>query len=132
MDISAIATSAAQAVQAQPAHHGHHQRRAAMDAAAQALGMSAADLRTALQGGKSLADLASAKGVSQSDLVSAIATALQKANPNLSVDQAKTIASRFATQKPGAANAGRAGAAGATDSDGDGDNDKGRRMDVGA
>jgi tape measure domain-containing protein len=37
----------------------------AMDAAAKLLGMSASDLRSALQSGQSLADIASSKGISQ-------------------------------------------------------------------
>lgn len=73
-----------------------------MDAAAQALGLSPSDLRTALQSGQSLASLASAKGVSQDTLTSAITAALQKANPSLSGDQAKAIEARFLTQVPGA------------------------------
>ncbi len=79
MDISSISSSLAQAVQShavqsQPArHHGHH--HVAMDAAAQALGMSTTDLRTALQSGQSLSSLAASKGVSQDSLISAISSA---------------------------------------------------------
>jgi uncharacterized protein YidB (DUF937 family) len=51
----------------------------AYDAAAQKLGMSDDDLRSALQSGSSLADVAASKGVSTDDLVSAVAGSLQGA-----------------------------------------------------
>lgn len=53
--------------------------RKAMDAAAQKLGMSDDDLRSALQSGSSLADVASQKGVSTDDLVSTMADSLKGA-----------------------------------------------------
>jgi hypothetical protein len=52
----------------------HH---AVTAAAAQVLGMSVEDLRTALQGGASLADLAQQKGVSRDSLLSAVTQAVQ-------------------------------------------------------
>jgi hypothetical protein len=58
----------------------------AMDAAAKALGMTASDLRTALQSGKSLADIASSKGISQDTLVAAMATAIQQSNSSVTAD----------------------------------------------
>jgi uncharacterized protein YidB (DUF937 family) len=85
-------------------HHHHHGGAAAMDAASKLLGMSTTDLTSALQSGQSLTSIASSKGVSQSDLVNAMATALQGANSNLTTDQATDIATRMATQTPGTQN----------------------------
>jgi uncharacterized protein YidB (DUF937 family) len=85
-------------------HHHHHGGAAAMDAASKLLGMSTTDLTSALQSGQSLTSIASSKGVSQSDLVNAMATALQGANSNLTTDQAMGIATQMATQIPGAQN----------------------------
>jgi hypothetical protein len=48
-----------------------------LDAAAQALGMTADELRTALQGGQSLADVAKAKGVDVSKVVDALVAQLK-------------------------------------------------------
>ena len=48
-----------------------------LDAAAKALGMTADDLRTALQGGKSLADVAQAKGVDPAKVVDALVAELK-------------------------------------------------------
>ena len=79
-------------------HHGHHAVSAAMDAAAQLLGTTSSDLETSLQSGQSLASIASSKGISQSDLVSAMATALQSANSNLTADQANQLATTLATR----------------------------------
>ena len=79
-------------------HHGHHAVSAAMDAAAQLLGTTSSDLETSLQGGQSLASIASSKGISQNDLVSAMATALQSANSNLTADQANQLATTLATR----------------------------------
>jgi hypothetical protein len=72
----------------------------AMDAAAKLLGMSASDLRSALQSGKSLADIASSKGISQDALTAAMAAAIQQAHPNVSADQASRMATAIATRKP--------------------------------
>jgi uncharacterized protein YidB (DUF937 family) len=83
-------------------HHHHHGGAAAMDAASKALGMSTADLTADLKDGQSLSAIAKSKGVSQSDLIGAMATAIQGSNSNLSADQAKDIATRMATQSPGA------------------------------
>jgi uncharacterized protein YidB (DUF937 family) len=94
-------------------HHHHHGGAAAMDAAAKLLGMSTTDLTSALQNGQSLTSIASSKGVSQNDLVNAMATALQGANSNLSTDQATDIATRMVTQTPGTQN--QPWAAGTTD-----------------
>jgi hypothetical protein len=72
----------------------------AMDAAATALGMSASDLRTALQSGQSLASIASSKGISQSTLTAAMASAIEQANPSISADQATKVATAIATRTP--------------------------------
>lgn len=60
--------------------HGHGPGRGGfgkLDAAATALGMSAEDLRTALQGGKSLAAIAGEKGVAVSAVVDALVNELK-------------------------------------------------------
>ena len=85
-------------------HHHHHARGTAMDAASQLLGESTADLMASLQSGQSLSSIAQSKGVSQDDLVKAMASALQGADSNLSADQANQIATQMATQTPGAQN----------------------------
>jgi uncharacterized protein YidB (DUF937 family) len=69
-----------------------------MDAAAKLLGMSSSDLRTALQSGQSLASLASSKGITQDALTSAMAKAIEEANPNITADQATRIATAMATR----------------------------------
>jgi len=48
-----------------------------LDAAAKALGMTADELRTALQGGKSLADVAKSKGVDPAKVVDALVAELK-------------------------------------------------------
>ena len=78
-------------------HGGHGGGDALMGAVSQVLGEDQAQVATALQGGQSLADLATSKGVSRADLVNAIAGALAKDNPNVSSDLAKQIATQFAT-----------------------------------
>ncbi len=102
---SSIDTSAAAATQAlqklSGRHHGHHgARKAAMGAAEQLLGMSAQDLRTALQSGQSITDIAAGKGVSKDQLISAMASAIGTASPNTSADAAQQIATRIATMTP--------------------------------
>jgi lambda repressor-like predicted transcriptional regulator len=72
----------------------------AMDAAEKLLGMSASDLRTAMQSGQSLASIASSKGISQDALTAAMATAIQAANPSVSADQATKVATAIATRTP--------------------------------
>jgi len=85
-------------------HHRHHAAGAAMDAAAQTLGMSTSDLLSSLQSGQSLSDLASSKGVSVDDLTAAMATALQGADSNLSSDQATALATQMIDGTPGPQN----------------------------
>ena len=85
-------------------HHHHHAGAAAMDAAAKALGMSASDLLSSLQSGQSLASIAKSKGVSQDDLVKAMAAALQGTDSRLSADQATQLATQMATRTPGTQN----------------------------
>lgn len=109
-----------QQVQGATGHgHGHHgMRKAGMDAAAQALGVSSDDLRAALGSGKTLASLAQAKGLSTDALTSAISDALKKANPSLSNDRAALIAQRMIN---GPGTAGPVGFGGRVDRDHDGD-----------
>jgi hypothetical protein len=122
MSISAIgsgqSTSAQQVQKAQ--HHGHGQsgvRKAGMDAAAQALGLSSTDLRSALKSGQSLSALAQSKGVSTDTLAAAISGAVAKANPSLSSARAQQIAQRM-IEGPGTAGS-VGGAGGDQDHDGD-------------
>jgi lambda repressor-like predicted transcriptional regulator len=77
----------------------------AMDAAAKLLGMSASDLRSAMQSGQSLASIASSKGISQDALTSAMATAIEEANPTITADQATKVATSIATRTPPAGDA---------------------------
>jgi uncharacterized protein YidB (DUF937 family) len=95
--------TAATGTSATQGHHHHHHGggAAAMDAASKLLGMSTTDLTTALKSGQSLSSIATSKGVSQSDLTAAMATAIQGSNPNITADQAKEFATRMATQTPG-------------------------------
>ena len=81
-------------------HHHHHAGAAAMDAASQLLGTSTSDLMTSLQSGQSLSSIAKSKGVSQDDLVKAMATALQSADSSLTADQATQIATQMSTRTP--------------------------------
>lgn len=59
-----------------PAHRGHRRSEATTAAVAKELGMSTADLRSALASGQSMTDLARKAGVSKDDLVSTIASTL--------------------------------------------------------
>ena len=72
-----------------------------MSAVADQLGMSASDLKDALKGGKSLADVASAKGISQDQLTATIKQALQSAGASGTDDQLTQLASRIATHHRG-------------------------------
>jgi hypothetical protein len=56
-------------------------RQAIMNSASTALGLSVQDLRSALDSGQSLADVAQQRGVSRDDLVSAVAQGIQSAPP---------------------------------------------------
>jgi hypothetical protein len=95
MDAASIGATQYVSLQSRPVR-GH----SAMDAAAKALGMSASDLRAALQSGQSLATIAKSKGVSQDALTAAMATAIEQANPNISADQATRVATAIATRTP--------------------------------
>jgi uncharacterized protein YidB (DUF937 family) len=86
----------------------HARRHPGMEAAANLLGMSESDLQTALQGGRSLSQIAASKGVSQDQLVSTISSAIQRANPDISADQAKRVATALATRTLGTGDAGGA------------------------
>ncbi len=64
---------------ARPLHGpGHGLRGAGMEAAADALGMTVQELRTAAQEGRTLADLADEKGVAQGDLVDTMVAAAKE------------------------------------------------------
>jgi hypothetical protein len=107
MSISAIGggqNSAAQQVQdmSRVGHRHSGMRKAGMDAAAKALGMSTSDLLAARKSGQSLASIAQAKGVSIDSVTSAISAALTKADPSLSADRAQQIAQRM-VNGPGSA-----------------------------
>ena len=69
MSIGPINLNGASAVQP---GHGHGGHGGMLKSVAAALGMSTADLRTQLQSGKSLDDVAKDKGVSHADLLAAI------------------------------------------------------------
>ena len=92
MTISPIDMGSVQQTQS-PRHHAH----GAMAAAAQLLDRQLSDIRTALQSGQSLTDLATSKGISQDDLVKALATALQKSSPNLTSDSEMEFATALAS-----------------------------------
>jgi len=92
-------------------------RKAGMEAAATALGMSSDGLRSALSGGQSLTSLAQTKGISVDSLASAISTAVSSANPSLSGARAQQIAQRMISG-PGSDGGGVSGA-GDVDHDGD-------------
>jgi len=89
-------------------------RKAGMDAAATALGMSTSDLLAARKSGQSLASIAQAKGVSIESLTAVISAALTKADPSLSADRAQQIAQRM-INGPGSAGS----TVGGVDHDGD-------------
>jgi preprotein translocase subunit SecD len=102
----AAAQSSTSPTAAQGHHHHHHHGggAAAMNAASQLLGMSPSDLASALQSGQSLASVASSQGVSQSALVSAMATALQGSNSNFTASQASQLATQMLSANPGTQN----------------------------
>jgi hypothetical protein len=70
-------------------------REDVLAAVAQELGESEADLQKGLQSGKSLTDLAAAKGVSKDDLQATIAGVIKKDMPNASATQVANIATRM-------------------------------------
>jgi hypothetical protein len=82
---------------------------AAMDAAAQTLGLSKDDLVSSLQSGQSLSSLAKSKGVSTDDLVKAMATALQGVDTSLTGTQATSLATDMVNRMPGSQDQGASG-----------------------
>ena len=105
--------------QVQKAQH-HAQsgvRKAGMNAAAQTLGLSSTELRSALKSGQSLSSFAQSKGVSTGALAAAIRGAVAKANPSLSSARAQQIAQRIIVGPGTIGSVG--GAAGDQDHDGD-------------
>ncbi len=120
MSISAIGpgqSSRAQQVSGSAANGHGGMRKAGMDAAATALGMTSDGLRSALGSGQSLSSLAQATGVGAASLASTVSAALSAANPSLSGARAEQIADRMIS---GPGSDGR-GAAGVGDADHDGD-----------
>ena len=95
MSIAPVGTTPLDTVGRADAHAHHGRRRVAMDAAAQSLGMTRHELRTALSGGRTIASIATGKGISTATVKSSMAAALLKANPNMSPDRADQIAQRF-------------------------------------
>jgi hypothetical protein len=73
-----ISVASQQQVSGEQQGHRHGHRKAAMDAAAKALGMSSDDLQSALKSGKSLKDIASTQGVDLSKVQSAMQDAIQQ------------------------------------------------------
>jgi len=92
--------SSMSAVGLQSINSQHKRTHPGMDAAAKLLGMSSTDLRSALQSGESLTQIASSKGISQDKLTAAMASAIQEANPTMSSDQATKVATEIATRTP--------------------------------
>ena len=94
-----------------PGEHGHHggpggEGRQAVEAAVQkALGVDEAAIHQARQSGKSLADLATEKGVSRDDLTAAIAAAIKSTDrgANLTDAQATQMANNIVDGKGGPA-----------------------------
>ena len=99
MSVSAVnpgAMSSASRVQGAEHHgQGHGNRKVALDAAASALSMSAAELKSALSGGQTIASLAQAKGIATDTVTSAISSALTSASSSMSADRAAQVAARF-------------------------------------
>jgi hypothetical protein len=70
-------------------------------AVASEMGESEADLQKGLSSGKSLADLATAKGISKNDLQSTIAGVVKKDMPNASADQITNLTNRMSQMHGG-------------------------------
>lgn len=93
--ISAISAASASAV-----NMGRPPGRAAFTAAEGALGMSATEVRSALDGGSNLEDLAAERGVDKDVLIASMAAAITAEQPGISTDRATAIATRIATTTP--------------------------------
>jgi len=70
----------------------------AMNSAAQLFGMTPQDLATAVDGGQSLSAIAAAKGVSQSDLLSAITNGIQQTSSQGSIGPTGPLADQIANR----------------------------------
>jgi uncharacterized protein YidB (DUF937 family) len=110
MSISAIEFSAASATQAT-----RHPGQSAFKAVETLLGMQPDEIRSALDSGKTLVDLAADKGVSKDDLIKTIATAIKADRPGITDDRATDMATRIATRTPPTSAANAAGAPGGVD-----------------
>ena len=80
MNVSSLTSVAA--TQAMGPPHTGGGREKTLKAVAEKLGMSAEDLKSALKSGSTMADLATAAGVPQDDLVSTIASTLPTQRPD--------------------------------------------------
>lgn len=86
MDLSAVTPASAQPMTMSGASRvggsgAESRMQGAIGSAAQLFGMSQSDLTSLLNSGQSLAGVASSKGISQTDLVSAIKQGVQQATP---------------------------------------------------
>ena len=106
MNIAAINAASVTGVTA-----GRPSGRAAFTAAEHVLGMSAREVRSGLDSGSTLADLASQRGIDQDKLVSAMAAAITAEQPGISASRATEIATRMATTTPPAHPTAASGAA---------------------
>lgn len=77
-------------------HQGSGRFEKTLDAVADKLGMSSDDLKKALAGGQSMADVAQSKGVSKDDLVSTIASTLPTTGRDGSTIDTTQMATRIA------------------------------------
>jgi len=86
-----------------PAHMHHLAPPEILESAAKALGLGEAALREQLEDGKSLAEVAKARGVAVSKVVTAVTSALQDSprGDGLTADRAEEIAKRIVNAEPG-------------------------------
>ena len=125
MSVAPISTNGPEATSAISGHHGHHsERKAAFEAAAKALGMSAYDLKSALRSGSTIGSLATDRGVSVDDVKKARSDAITATTPTMTPDRVATLVQRFVdgpnAASPGSTTGGPAQTNG-RDRDGDGD-----------
>ena len=86
-----------------PHMHGHLAPPEVLESAAKALGLGEAPLREQLEDGKSLAEVAKARGVAAAKVVAAVTSALQDSprGDGLTADRAEEIAKRIVNAEPG-------------------------------
>jgi len=96
MSIAPISTTGPDATSAISGHHGHHgERKAAIEAAAKALGMSTDDINSAIGSGSTIGSLANDRGVSVDDVKKAMSDAITATNPNMNPDRVAKLVQRF-------------------------------------